>query len=313
MRIAWLPLGMALLAVRANAQTCNHKCPVEQRDESGCCPAAPAPKPKPPVRPKPKLAAAPAASAPVAAPPRATLLLLPDADCEIFVDGESAGRAVRNELKRVTVETGGHTVVASADDGRTFRAAVNADGAGQFAVNVEFPPAASAAAAPAPTAAPAPVAEENLEGYVLSPEELRRIPIQLDDATPVQGVSAMRAADKHGRLPAEIRRTLGEALRRTGFEVTAVPARTPLKLRILAVPGLEGLHWTMSRIEVAVEYGGRLVDRFASVTPMQGTFGMFTTFFNDDAQRFCDTAAGEVAAQLPRSVKLKKLLKHAAP
>lgn len=197
-------------------------------------------------------------------------------------------------------------VSARSADGKSFRTVVKVEKAGQIAVNI-------ACAAERQAAAAAPRAEEeDLSGYVLTPEDLRRIPILLDDATPVQGIESMRLADNHGQVPAAIRRELRAALGNAGFTVTTAPESTPIKLRILAVPGIIGLHWTMSRLELSIEYEGRLVDHLASTVAMEGTFGMLS-FYNDNATRFFKAAGIELAGQLTRSKKLKQLIRKKTP
>ena len=311
---------LLLLAAPLAAQDCNRQCaPGTPRDANACCLEAPQAKSKPKAKPKPSQPAsvasaagtvpAPASSAthppPVLNPPSAVLLLSPDADCEVFVDGVSAGMVNKNGLKRISATVEDHVVTAKNPAGKLFRTVVKIEKAGQVAVNIACAPEPPAAVAPNPE-------EENLDAYQLTPEDLRRIPILLDDATPVQGIDTLHMADRRNQVPSGIRHELGAALRNAGFEVTAVPARTPIKLKILAVPGMNGLHWTMARLELSVEYEGRLVDHLASTAVMEGSFGLLS-FFNENATRYFKAAGADLASQMTRSKKLKQLIRRQTP
>lgn len=170
---------LLLSAHAGRAQDCNHACEPAARDASGCCPAAPVSKP----RPRTVHASAPASS---------YLLLTPDADCEVSVDGmDQAGTLRKDEVRKVKVGVGDHVVKALAVRATTpgeFKSIVTISAPGeQKAVAISFAGEIAHAADAADatlmllTDADCEVSVDEVSVGIVSPDSVKKVPVKIED------------------------------------------------------------------------------------------------------------------------------------
>lgn len=164
-------------ALCGRSQDCNHACDPSARDASGCCPAAAPSRAKP----KPRTPRPPAQDR-----AQSFLLLTPDADCDISVDGAALGAVRKDEVRKIPAIAGDHVIQASRSGGGEFKTIVSITAAGeQKAVAISFEAAAAGGENGATllllTDADCEVSVDDVSVGLVSPDSVKKVPVKMED------------------------------------------------------------------------------------------------------------------------------------